>query len=462
MANGFTGWIQYSTDLFDADRIERMAAHFQTLLGRIVSNPTERLSRLLPLTSAEEQVLQRDRIRFDPSRSVAVDHVNFDQSFRSITPKHESLPALNSPKDVLELKLVAIWQKVLGLPSVRTNDNFFDLGGHSLAALRLFAEVRKLTGRHLPLATLFQAPTVLQLASILRDSGWTPPWRSLVPIQPAGTKSRFYCVHGGGGNVLLFRNLARALGEDYPFYGLQARGLNGAGKYLTTVEEMAAEYLNEIREFQPEGPYCLGGFCMGGQVAFQMAKLLTAAKQKVSLLVLFDTYNHNGVPQTLSLVQRASYLNQKARFHWQSISALSSKDRRVYLREKIREVGTREWDRFSSCMRRVRVPFLKRFQQHSGSTVFLEKINDYAGFSYRPTPYSGKLTIIKPRRNYSFVKDNEMGWGGLASGGVRTLELPIYPGAMFNEPFVQLLAQQLRICLDAAEEVHVNSIPTNV
>jgi thioesterase domain-containing protein len=415
-----------------------MATHWQMLLERIAADPTQQLCQLSPLTAAEAQVMPENRLgsKADPAA-------------RNNYPKTlQGAVAPTAPRDALESKLVMIWQKVLGAPSLGISDNFFDLGGHSLTALRLFAEVRKLTGKHLPLATLFQAPTVSQLANMLRDSGWNPPWSSLVPIQPGGTKPRFYCVHGGGGNVLLFRNLARDLGMDYPFYALQSRGLNGAGDYLTSVEAMAEAYLREIREFQPEGPYCLGGFCMGGQVAFHMAKLLIAAGQKVNLLVLFDTFNHNGIAQTPSLAQRFQYLRQKASFHWQNISSLSPGDRRSYLREKMREVRAREWDRLSDGLRNALLP--ERFRRRAGAKVFLETINDDAGFTYQPTPYPGQVTLIRPKRNYSFIKDPEMGWASLATG-LSVIELPINPGAMFNEPFVQLLAQRLRACLDCAE-----------
>jgi len=350
---GLSGWIQYSADLFNAERIERMSAHFLMLLENIVGNPSERISKLLPLDPAEVQALQRDRPRSHPHWSPDISAQDSKQCACLVDRNLQLLPASTAPNDALESKLVTIWQKVLGTALIGTTDNFFDLGGHSLTALRLFSEVRNLTGRHLPLATLFQAPTVRQLANILRDSGWTPPWSSLVPIRPTGTKPRFYCVHGGGGNVLLFRNLSRDLGPDYPFYALQSRGLNHNGNYLTTVEEMAAEYLKEIRDFQPEGPYCLGGFCMGGQVAYHMARLLTAAGEKVSLLVLFDTYNYGGVPLTRSFGQRATYLGQKARFHWQNIWGLTPGDRRIYLREKIREVRTREWERLSVGLRNL-------------------------------------------------------------------------------------------------------------
>jgi amino acid adenylation domain-containing protein len=155
-----------------------------------------------------------------------------------------------APSDVLEQQLVQIWEKVLRVRPVGLRDNFFDLGGHSLIAVRLFSELRKQTGRNFPLATLFQAPTVEQLAEFLRKDGWSPHWSSLVPIQPGGGKPPFFSVHGGGGNVLLFRDLAHRLGSDYPFYGLQSQGLDGKGNYLRSVTEMASHYLDEIREFR--------------------------------------------------------------------------------------------------------------------------------------------------------------------------------------------------------------------
>ena len=131
-------------------------------------------------------------------------------------------------RDSLDLQLIKLWEKVLNVRPVGLRDNFFDLGGNSLVAVRLFSEMRKLFGRSFPLSVLFQAPTVEKLADMIRKGGWSPQWTSLVPIQPGGSKPPFFCVHGGGGNVLIYRELARHLGEDYPFYGLQARGLDGS------------------------------------------------------------------------------------------------------------------------------------------------------------------------------------------------------------------------------------------
>jgi acyl carrier protein len=170
-------------------------------------------------------------------------------------------------RDVLELELVRIWEEVLGIPRLGVRDNFFELGGHSLMAVRLVEQVQQRFGRDLPLAVLFQGGTVEEMAALLREEE-TATASCLVDIHPAGTARPFFCVHPAGGDVLCFAALARNLGPDQPFYGLQSQGMAGDEEPLTRVEEMAARYLEEIRKVQPEGPYTLGGWSLGALVAF--------------------------------------------------------------------------------------------------------------------------------------------------------------------------------------------------
>jgi aspartate racemase len=195
-----------------------------------------------------------------------------------------------APTDELEKQLTKIWAAVLSKESIGIRDNFFDLGGHSLLAARLMHRIEQTLGQRLPLAALLQAPTVEQFAALLRQEGWSASWSSLVAIQAEGSRPPFFCVHGVGGNVVGFRDLARHMGPEQPFYALQPQGLDGQRPCLTSVPEMAERYLREIRRVQPEGPYRIGGYSFGGLVAYEMAQQLRAQEQEVSLLALFDTY----------------------------------------------------------------------------------------------------------------------------------------------------------------------------
>ena len=202
----------------------------------------------------------------------------------------EQQEALVAPRDGLELQLRQIWEQVLGVRPIGIRDNFFDLGGHSLLAVRLFAQVEKVTGKRLPVAALFHAPTIEQQARLMSRQEWSAQWKSLVAIQPAGSKPPFFCVHAHDGGVLFWRDLARHLGSDQPFYALQAQGLDGRQPPHDRIDEMAAHYIKEIRALQPEGPYFIGGHCIGGLIAFEMAQQLHAQGERMGLLALFDSY----------------------------------------------------------------------------------------------------------------------------------------------------------------------------
>lgn len=206
-------------------------------------------------------------------------------------------------EDGLQRELGKIWEGVLGRGPIGIRDNFFELGGHSLLAVRVMNRVEEAFGTRLPVATLFQAPTVEKLAGLLRQEGWTPPWSSLVVIQAGGSNPPFFCVHDVGGGVLGFRDLARRLGPEQPVYGLQAQGLDGKRPCHRRVEEMAAHYLSEIRSVQPEGPYYLGGLSFGGAVAFEMAQQLRAQGQEVGLVALFDTFPTNYKPNSSLIIK---------------------------------------------------------------------------------------------------------------------------------------------------------------
>jgi len=210
------------------------------------------------------------------------------------------------PRNDIERTLVGFWQDLLGVGQVGVEDSFFDLGGHSLIAVRLFAMVKKAWQVDFPISILFEAPTVAACAALiaaeLGDAGVAPDapakpspasrrFAHLVPMHQGegGPGRAFFLVAGMFGNVLNLRHLAQLVGGERPFYGLQARGLWGDEAPHDSLPEAAAAYIAEMRQVQPHGPYLLGGFSGGGLTAWEMARQLGAAGEEVALLVLLDT-----------------------------------------------------------------------------------------------------------------------------------------------------------------------------
>ena len=425
------------------------------LVGYVVAKPgmsidpakvREHLRTKLPEYMVPAAIVILDRFPLTPNGKV--DRKALPAPARS-TAEVGSTSAVS--RDSLDLQLINLWERVLNVRPIGLRDNFFDLGGNSLVAVRLFSEMRKLFGRSFPLSVLFQAPTVEKLADIIRKDGWSPRWTSLVPIQSGGGKPPFFCVHGGGGNVLLFQQLAERFAPDYPFYGLQAQGLDGSKSYLKSIEEMATYYLKEIRDLQPNGPYFLGGFCMGGQVALEMAQVLRKGGEQVALLTLIDTYNFNGVFYRPSFREKLVNTREKIAFHSLNLLRLGLKEQVGYLNAKLKNAAHRELERLHVWGSNLfNIKLSHNGNGAGGGDKSLELINEDLHFAYIAKPYPEKMTIFKPRRNYSFVRDPQMGWGQIGVGGIEIIELPADPGGIFIEPYVQTLAQKLKEQIDQA------------
>ncbi|MBN8292234.1 SDR family NAD(P)-dependent oxidoreductase [Rhodobacter sp. NTK016B] len=208
------------------------------------------------------------------------------------------------PRNDVERMLVAMFEELLGVQGVGVQDSFFDLGGHSLIAVRLFARVKKTWSVDFPISILFEAPTVEKVAAMvaeragITETGDAPAvavpqkrYEFLVPMHEGepGAKTPFFLCAGMFGNVLNLRNLAQLLGRDRPFYGLQARGLLGGAEPHRRLDDAARDYLTEVRQVQPHGPYLIGGFSGGGLTALEMARQLRAEGEEVALLTLLDT-----------------------------------------------------------------------------------------------------------------------------------------------------------------------------
>jgi acyl carrier protein len=167
------------------------------------------------------------------------------------------------PRNSVERQLMNIWKEILKIDSMGIDDNFFMLGGHSLLAARLMSRIEKVTGKRIPLATLLQHPTVEGLANAIRNNDFESQWQCIVPIREGGNLLPLFCMHAAGGNVLLYRELANRMHKNRPVYGVQSSALQHGLPTAKTVEEMATEYVAEIRKLQPRGPYHLAGYCLG-------------------------------------------------------------------------------------------------------------------------------------------------------------------------------------------------------
>ncbi len=322
--------------------------------------------------------------------------------------------------DAFQAKLVSIWEDVLARKPIGIRDNFFELGGHSLLAARLMHRTGQELGKTLPLAMLFQAPTIEQLASVLRQEEWSRHWSSLVPIQPAGSQPPFFCIHGVGGNVVGFYELGRNMAPDYPFYGLQSQGLDGKHACHARVEEMAAHYLEVMRTVQPKGPYFFGGFSFGGLVAYEMAQQLLAAGEKVGLVVLFDTYPGNLKPVATSFVKLLLRPNPQHLFH-DLPKAVRKRIRHAYLG--------------------LRVPRLLKHVRSSNKT---------AADRYVLKPYQGKATLMRATEiSLRSTADPHAAWTNLV-GSLEIRDILSDHYGILVEPQVRQLAQTLKDCIDQA------------
>ena len=353
------------------------------------------------------------------------------------------------PHDDVERRLLAIWQSLLNLQPISINDDFFDIGGHSLLAMRLFAHIEQAFGLALPVAALFQAPTIAQLAQIIRLNNAADAWSPVVPIQTKGTRPAVFCVHGFGGGVVGYAGLARLLGADQPFYGLQAKGLNGNEAPHSSLDEMAACYLAAIRIIQPHGPYYLAGYCYGGVVAYEMARQLSSVGESVAHLALIDAAAPNQPRQPRSW--QSTWCSLSNLPYW--LHDFWQRDRGGRpLTAHIHERATTAWQ--MAARRRGTVDMAAPMElvltesNRPGipdAVRMVMETQQQAISGYEPQPYHGRVTLYRVRAQSLFVaSDPTNGWGRLAAGGLDVRRIAGAHYDLLDEPYVRTLADQLR------------------
>jgi amino acid adenylation domain-containing protein len=357
-----------------------------------------------------------------------------------------------APRTLVEKTLAEIWQETLGIEKIGVHDNFFEMGGHSLLAVRLMSRLSRAFQVQWPLRTLFERPTVAALADLLQQRQDTISESSLAPIQADGDEQPFFCVHPIGGSVFCYTALARHLGPERPFYGIQARGLSGEGPPFLRLEDMAAYYIETIRGVQPEGPYLLGGWSMGGVVAYEMAQQLYWQGQKVALLAVMDM----AAPRTVTRANREGEKEQEIReallthffrhlgvplerldISWNNLLQLEPDEQLSHIIARAKAAGQTP-------------PDIEYRHLPHHFNVF--RANIQAMQNYVVKPYPGRVTLFAANEPANADRDSSLGWGKLATGGVEIHTIAGDHFAIIRSPHVEALAKRLKSCLDDASD----------
>lgn len=350
-----------------------------------------------------------------------------------------------APRHAVEVQLAQIWSELLEQPSIGVNDDFFDLGGHSLTAMRLMQAIAQQFGQTLPLTTVLTHRTIAEMAIVLQSQSHLPR-PPLVAIQTQGQQLPFFCVHPAGGHVLCYANLSRYMGNEHPFYGLQAQGFNGDETPLERVEDMASLYVDAITAFLPEGPYQIGGWSFGGVVAYEMAQQLHQRGQIVSRLAILDSYvpillDPNKVIDDVYLVGVLSRVfgGMFGLDHLVSpaeIRHLDLNQQIDYIIEKAKASGI----------------FPSHVEQQQNRRILDVLVGTLkATYAYRRRPYPGKVTVFRAREKHTMAPDPQLVWVELFSIlDAIDIEIIHVPGNHYSfilEPHVQELARAIAHCL---------------
>jgi len=352
----------------------------------------------------------------------------------------------------LERDLQQVFQEILGSKRVGIRDNFFEIGGHSLLAVRLFAQIEKKLGKKIPLPLLFQAPTVEDLARAIRQNTWRTPSSCIVEIKPTGSKPPIFWLHnlggGGGGGLFTYRALAQLLGPDQPSYGIAA-----PAEPFNRIELMAAHYIDAIKSVQPVGPYIIGGYCFGGIVAFEVARQLKQQGADIGMVALLESGLH-GVPGEPTKVSPAFAMQLL-----ESLPVLSGElfGARKQLLQRFRRKASALHRRFIASRRKADITATTSAKLLDELVDMSAYPKDYRHFAqvhfeallhYAPLPYQGKLTLFRTRQQAVLKWNPEVIWRMFATSGVDVKIIPGTHETILQPPFVDALAQTLSKCLE--------------
>ncbi|SEN57014.1 amino acid adenylation domain-containing protein [bacterium A37T11] len=333
--------------------------------------------------------------------------------------------------------LKELWKQELQLSEVKLTDDFFDLGGHSLAAVRIMVAIEKELGIKLPISALFENPTIQKLASLLDNDSNTSSWNSLVKIKPNGSKIAIYLIHGGGLNVLNFQSMAKYMDSEQPVYGMQALGLNGETKLFSTIEEISKIYVDEIIQNDPNGPYALAGYSMGGLLAYEMARQLMNLGKEIKMLGIMDTNASMRKPDlTMSKKLLTKIVRQIKKIGFIIRSLINHPKKTLQYQTHI--------------LSKKISPFLH--EPHEDVFSYdpnIIKHYDLAYDTYKMNPLPVKVDLFRVKERIYFLDDLiYLGWKEYALYGVNVHEIPGDHKTFLYPPNDQELAKILQARLD--------------
>ncbi len=357
----------------------------------------------------------------------------------AVTPTAEDRLAV---RETIIESLIGIWSRNLQTSPIFPASNFFDLGGDSLLAVGLLLEIEQQFGQKFPITTIYDAPTIAEQADLI-ESGATASFSPLVRLKPGEGDAPLFIVHGIGGTVIELDALGKQIRTVNPVYAIQARGLDGSAPPLDSVAEMAAFYLDAIKEVQPHGPYYLAGYSFGGLVALEMARSL--GEKNVALLLMIDSY---ALPQTWPLKSR---LTRTVRVWLNRMRLLATRPPN----ETLKKLS----GRFAQLSRGKRAAAAQPNparqwlgEPDANLPLSLRQVQDAGGvalLSYVAKPYDGKITFLKAETTQVvFPSDPANVWSGMA----KSFELHAVPGDHVSmiHSHADGAAERISTCMDRA------------
>jgi thioesterase domain-containing protein len=350
------------------------------------------------------------------------------------------------PRNGIEARILQIWREVLSIEAIGVKDDFFDLGGDSMKAIMLASRLGQLVNLSIPVKTIFENRTIERMIGVLGRESNPVLQTSIVPIQPKGWRPPFFCVHPAGGLVNGYIDLGRHLAPEQPFYAIQAYGAEHGQVPFTSIEEMAGQYIKDIREIQEHGPYQLGGWSLGCTIAYEMAQQLSSQREEVSFLALMDGgCNTNPI--------------EFFQDGWEEAVETWIQD--YMLRHSDLDLGENT-AQFETAIQAL--PPEARYEFYLKTAISLDKIPPYihpdefrrfihtyainvrASRAYRPEPYPGKVTLFVTGAEEN--DERTAGWGRLSLGGIQIIHQPGRHHDFIYDPHVRVLAENLKDCME--------------